>query len=277
MFVSVRKSSKAHSVSSRKVNLASKNPQLRRIHVLFAIQRHARRPATLVSPSPVEVRKFKWSATLEIGSNFNNHRERFRKLPIASVIIYYCTLLSFIKPRLNFWFLVIFCCCFTQLYVTQSAKTEADVFQTTFACAQKSFVDHNANIVSRYCTFNFNLLKSRNFTMSILSFSVWLYLLFLFLIITALKNCAPERLNFNGGYNCSIGSTLYRCTLKCGANGVFEFPPAPFYTCDFAKAKFTPEPIPKCISGTNTNKETWFFGFCLMFGNYFQRANSPKI
>ncbi|XP_046440026.1 uncharacterized protein LOC124191084 isoform X2 [Daphnia pulex] len=63
-----------------------------------------------------------------------------------------------------------------------------------------------------------------------------------------LKNCAPERLNFNGGYNCSIGSTLYRCTLKCGANGVFEFPPAPFYTCDFAKAKFTPEPIPKCIS-----------------------------
>ncbi len=107
MFVSVRKSSKAHSVSSRKVNLASKNPQLRKIHVLFAIQRHARRPATLVSPSPVEVRKFKWSATLEIGSNFNNHRERFRKLPIASVIIYYCTLLSFIKPRLNFWFLVI--------------------------------------------------------------------------------------------------------------------------------------------------------------------------
>lgn len=154
MFVSVRKSSKAHSVSSRKVNLASKNPQLRRIHVLFAIQRHARRPATLVSPSPVEVRKFKWSATLEIGSNFNNHRERFRKLPIASVIIYYCTLLSFIKPRLNFCFLKNHSLCsFTQPCVTQSAKTEADVFQTTFACAQKSFVDHNANIVSRYFQF----------------------------------------------------------------------------------------------------------------------------
>lgn len=61
------------------------------------------------------------------------------------------------------------------------------------------------------------------------------------------KNCAPELMNFNGGYNCTIGSSFLRCSLKCGVNGVFEYPPAAVYSCEYAKAKFTPEPIPQCI------------------------------
>ena len=151
MCVSVRKFSKVHSVNLKRVNLASINHPLRRIHVLFAIRRHAYRPAAQVSPFSVVLRKFNWSATLEIGYNFNNHTtERFRKLAIVSVITYDCTLLSFIKPRLNFcFFLNHSLCSFTQPCVTQSAKTEADVSQTTSAFVLKSSVDRNANIVSR--------------------------------------------------------------------------------------------------------------------------------
>jgi hypothetical protein len=70
---------------------------------------------------------------------------------------------------------------------------------------------------------------------------------------TAVENCAPERMNFNGGYNCSGGSASFSCSLNCGADGVFEFPPAPRYTCEYAKAQFVPDPIPMCIFGKHLN------------------------
>ncbi|XP_046440028.1 neurogenic locus notch homolog protein 1-like [Daphnia pulex] len=65
------------------------------------------------------------------------------------------------------------------------------------------------------------------------------------------ENCAPERMGFNGVYNCSCGSSSLSCcvlcSLNCGTDGVFEFPPAPVYSCEYAEAKFFPETVPQCI------------------------------
>lgn len=74
------------------------------------------------------------------------------------------------------------------------------------------------------------------------------------------ENCAPERMNFNGFSNCSCGSSSLSCcvlcSLNCGADGVFEYPPASVYSCEYAEAKFVPENIPQCIFD---NKRTQYF------------------
>jgi len=69
------------------------------------------------------------------------------------------------------------------------------------------------------------------------------------LLIEAVENCNPERMNFNGGYNCSGDSDTFNCTLNCGADGKFEHRPHPIYMCHYATGIFDPQPIPQCIFG----------------------------
>ncbi|KAG8236359.1 hypothetical protein J437_LFUL016579, partial [Ladona fulva] len=53
-------------------------------------------------------------------------------------------------------------------------------------------------------------------------------------VIPAADSCSPQKLGFNGGYNCTSSGTSYSCTLSCPAGIEFESPPVPFYSCDYA-------------------------------------------
>lgn len=144
---------------------------------------------------------------------------------------------------------------FPQPSATRPVPTEADVYPTICASVPKSFVGRSAIIVSPFDSILCRLVVwlSSSWDTKQLSLSPVViasrFSCGLIEIFTAVENCSPERMNFNGGYNCSGGSASFSCSLNCGADGVFEFPPAVIYTCDYAKAKFVPESIPQCIFG----------------------------
>ena len=80
---------------------------------------------------------------------------------------------------------------------------------------------------------------------------------YVFLCI-AVENCSPERMNFNGGYNCSGSGDTFSCSLNCGVSGKFEFPPSSAYVCSYASGIFMPQPIPQCIFGKNNSFLLYF-------------------
>ncbi|KAF5285691.1 hypothetical protein FQR65_LT13076 [Abscondita terminalis] len=65
--------------------------------------------------------------------------------------------------------------------------------------------------------------------------------------------CKAQKLNFNGGYNCSGNGDIFQCSLMCPEGIEFEFPPANAYVCSYAEGKFLPEPIPQCVFEDNMN------------------------
>uniref|UniRef100_A0A7G3AKI1 Putative hemolectin isoform b n=1 Tax=Lutzomyia longipalpis TaxID=7200 RepID=A0A7G3AKI1_LUTLO len=67
----------------------------------------------------------------------------------------------------------------------------------------------------------------------------------------SVDNCAPKKMKFNGGYNCSGTGDTISCTLYCPQGVNFDFQPAPVYTCSYAKGVFSPETVPKCVFGDN--------------------------
>lgn len=154
--------------------------------------------------------------------------------------------------------------CFSQPCAIHLAKMVVDVSSTTSVSVRKAFEDRNAITVGSF-DFSLKKKKSRIISPSRLSFS----LCHIFpatccarlKMFTAVENCAPERMNFNGFSNCSCGSSSLSCcvlcSLNCGVDGVFEYPPASVYSCEYAEAKFVPENIPQCIFGKYEKHETW--------------------
>ncbi|XP_059615285.1 hemocytin [Phlebotomus argentipes] len=63
----------------------------------------------------------------------------------------------------------------------------------------------------------------------------------------SVENCAPKKLKFNGGYNCSGTGDTITCTLYCPQGVEFDQQPAPQYTCSYASGVFSPSFVPKCI------------------------------
>ena len=61
--------------------------------------------------------------------------------------------------------------------------------------------------------------------------------------------CAPSKLNFNGGYNCTGTSTSFTCSLICPDGAPFSFQPEPSYTCLYSEGEFRPKSIPECVTG----------------------------
>ncbi|XP_025836285.1 hemocytin [Agrilus planipennis] len=61
--------------------------------------------------------------------------------------------------------------------------------------------------------------------------------------------CTSTKLQFNGGYNCSITGEFFSCVLSCPEGVDFEFPPASIYTCSYDTGTFVPFPIPQCVYG----------------------------
>nr|XP_045582104.1 hemocytin-like isoform X3 [Procambarus clarkii] len=61
------------------------------------------------------------------------------------------------------------------------------------------------------------------------------------------SRCDPKTLHFNGGYNCTYHGLDFWCVLDCP--GVWEFPPAPRYICDYETSSWSPLPVPQCKYG----------------------------
>ena len=61
--------------------------------------------------------------------------------------------------------------------------------------------------------------------------------------------CAPSKLNFNGGYNCTGTSNSFTCSLICPDGAPFSFQPEPSYTCLYSEGEFKPKSIPECVTG----------------------------
>ena len=61
--------------------------------------------------------------------------------------------------------------------------------------------------------------------------------------------CAPSKLNFNGGYNCTGTSTSFTCSLICPDGAPFSFQPESSYTCLYSEGEFKPKSIPECVTG----------------------------
>lgn len=85
------------------------------------------------------------------------------------------------------------------------------------------------------------------------------------------ERCAPSKLNFNGGYNCTGSSDYISCTLKCktdawkllwwfifcflGPGGAkFTYEPADEYKCMYETGEFVPSTTPKCLYRKYLNK-----------------------
>uniref|UniRef100_A0A1B0D0P6 Uncharacterized protein n=1 Tax=Phlebotomus papatasi TaxID=29031 RepID=A0A1B0D0P6_PHLPP len=63
----------------------------------------------------------------------------------------------------------------------------------------------------------------------------------------SVDNCAPKKLKFNGGYNCSGTGDTISCTLYCPKGVEFDSQPSPVYTCSYSKGIFSPDTVPKCV------------------------------
>ena len=277
MSAPVRKISKVHSVSSPRTKVAMISHPLRWTRRSFVTGHwNAYRPATMVSLSPMEKRNWKWLATLEVGYTVSSRRESFRKFLIVYVITYNCLIIVH-QATTQFLVSVIPYDRFPQTYAIHLAQTEEDAWLTTFVSVPKGSEDRNAITVG---AFDFNRVKKKHALFLVVS-TVFVTQFCLHNLIccpietfTAVENCAPERMGFNGVYNCSCGSSSLSCcvlcSLNCGTDGVFEFPPAPVYSCEYAEAKFFPETVPQCIFGKILK---WWWSFVNISLLYFMIWN----
>ncbi len=68
----------------------------------------------------------------------------------------------------------------------------------------------------------------------------------------ASSNCHPDRLGFNGGFNCTGTQTEFRCALYCPESVDMIMPESivsNVYDCDYATGAFTPDQVPECDYG----------------------------
>ncbi|CAH0555066.1 unnamed protein product [Brassicogethes aeneus] len=63
--------------------------------------------------------------------------------------------------------------------------------------------------------------------------------------------CNPKSIEFNGAYNCTGTSDVFKCSLSCPTDIKFSFSPAEFYVCHYSIGKFEPSSIPQCVYPEN--------------------------
>ena len=70
-------------------------------------------------------------------------------------------------------------------------------------------------------------------------------------IILEISRCSPNKLNFNGAYNCSGDGVKSWCVLSCPPGVDFSSPPQPHYVCHYQHGVFQPQPVPTCLIPSN--------------------------